>query len=145
MNRKLLFVVSGLLLLFSVSDLRAQGVSYAYDASGNRVSREVVLSQAKSLEEGDMSSVAEVFQTLQVHVRADGSSGRVEITITGVGGEDISSASAIAFAAGGTRIASVAFASDGMAYIDLSTRPAGVYLIRVRCGRYDQTWRIVKK
>ena len=126
MNRKLFYIVSGLLVLFRVSGLSAQGVNYAYDASGNRASREVVLSQAKSLEEGDMSSVAEVFQTLQVHVRADGLSGHVEII-------------------GGNRIASAVFASDGMACVDLSTRPAGVYLIRVRCGRYDQTWRIVKK
>lgn len=134
-----------LLVFFTVADLRAQSVSYAYDASGNRVSREVVLSQAKPLTESDVSSVAEVFQTLQVHVCADGSSGRVEITIIGADGEELSSASATAFTTGGHRIVSAAFASDGIAYIDLNTRPAGVYLIRVRCGRYDQTWRIVKK
>lgn len=145
MNRELSFIVLSLLVFFTVADLRAQSVSYAYDASGNRVSREVVLSQAKPLTESDVSSVAEVFQTLQVQVRADGSSGRVEITIIGADGEELSSASATAFTTGGHRIVSAAFASDGIAYIDLNTRPAGVYLIRVRCGRYDQTWRIVKK
>ncbi len=145
MNRELSFIVLSLLVFFTVADLRAQSVSYAYDASGNRVSREVVLSQAKPLTESDVSSVAEVFQTLQVHVSADGSSGRVEITIIGADGEELSSASATAFTTGGHRIVSAAFASDGIAYIDLNTRPAGVYLIRVRCGRYDQTWRIVKK
>ena len=145
MNRELSFIVLSLLVFFTVADLRAQSVSYAYDASGNRVSREVVLSQAKPLTESDVSSVAEVFQTLQVHVSADGSSGRVEITIIGADGEELSSASATAFTTGGHCIVSAAFASDGIAYIDLNTRPAGVYLIRVRCGRYDQTWRIVKK
>ena len=145
MNRELSFIVLSLLVFFTVADLRAQSVSYAYDASGNRVSREVVLSQAKPLTESDVSSVAEVFQTLHVHVSADGSSGRVEITIIGADGEELSSASATAFTTGGHRIVSAAFASDGIAYIDLNTRPAGVYLIRVRCGRYDQTWRIVKK
>lgn len=61
MNRELSFIVLSLLVFFTVADLRAQSVSYAYDASGNRVSREVVLSQAKPLTESDVSSVAEVF------------------------------------------------------------------------------------
>ncbi len=144
MGVKKIFLLA-LLLLSGFAGLRAQSISYAYDASGNRVTRAVVLSQAKAMVEDTETAVNEVWQDMQVTVSGNPSLGHVDVAISGANAADLSKAVVSVFTLSGQVLQSASFSSSGHAVADFSRQPAGVYALRIRCGRYDNTWRITKK
>lgn len=121
----------------------AQTVSYAYDASGNRISRTIVLSQRNNAPHHQQpTEISEVFDDVTVSVSPNPTDGivRVKITRSNTPVEGTISV----YTQSGAPVQTVSVLSDGTT-VDLGNQPSGIYLLRIECNDYKNTWKIIKK
>ncbi len=126
-----------------MSSLNAQTISYAYDASGNRISRTIVLSQRNNAPSRQHpTAISEVFGGISVTVSPNPTDGIVRVKII----QDNTSfeGTISVYTQSGAHIQTVPVLSDGNT-VDLGNQPNGIYLLRIDCTNYKNTWKIIKK
>lgn len=119
-------------------------IAFAYDASGNRIKRELVITQ-KKVAPGNHAEVNENFYDSigekSVTLTSDGS-GIVQITISDFNGDDIGHVSV--YSISGINIIDLGITESHLC-IDLSSSPKGVYILSVIINENQTTWKIRKK
>lgn len=119
-------------------------VSFAYDAAGNRVKREIILSRSMlSPDTPDENPENTFFDTVgQRTVKLTGiSPNTVKIEILGY--EPSDDAFAEVYTLGGVMLISQPV-RDAVAEIDISAEPAGTYILKVSVNGQQTTWKIAK-
>lgn len=119
-------------------------VSFAYDAAGNRVKREIILSRSMpSPDTPDENPENTFFDTVdQRTVKLTGiSPNTVKIEILGYESSD--DAFAEVYTLGGVMLISQPV-RDAVAEIDISAEPAGTYILKVSVNGQQTTWKIAK-
>lgn len=119
-------------------------VSFAYDAAGNRVKREIILSRSMpSPNTPDENQENTFFDTLgRRTVKLTGISPNI-VKIEILGYEPADDAFAEVYSLGGVRLISQPV-KDAMAEIDVSAEPAGTYILNVSVNGQRTTWKIAK-
>ncbi len=138
MNKYAFFV---LLMMFSnISLVKAQSISYSYDAGGNRISRSITVSQIrrKPTTKEEETAIAEALYE-EVKVRVDSNGGSVVVEIAGLKSTDKCSASL--FSLSGQLLRSLAVVS-GRTVFDLNHYPDGVYIIHVTLNGKTDSWKV---
>ena len=112
-------------------------VSYSYDASGNRVKREIVLAKSQSTPR-EYSEVAADY-AIRIKASEDGNAVHVtsqelkdkdcQINVCTVNGKHVCTASL----------------RDGMATIDMSSQKSGVYVMNISVDGTCHSWKIMKR
>ena len=130
----------GILLSTIFCSSSGQNVSYAYDAAGNRVKREIVL-QTMAAEEFTNESYSEMLNDRDIRIYPNPTEGQLTVEITGDGAcrfdiYNISGQQVLTTNSGPGRVA-----------LDISSQPKGLYILRVTTenGGDSSTWKIVKK
>ena len=112
-------------------------VSYSYDASGNRVKREIVLEKSQPVPQ-EYSEVAADY-AIRITTSEGGNAVHVasqelkdndcQINVCTVNGEHVCTASL----------------RDGMATIDMSRQKSGVYVMNITVSGICHSWKIMKR
>lgn len=140
--------IYGLYLIFLLSlsfvAYAQRPVSFAYDAAGNRVKREIILSRSMpSPDTPDENPENTFFDTLgRRTVKLTGISPNI-VKIEILGYEPADDAFAEVYSLGGVRLISQPV-KDAVAEIDISAEPAGTYILNVSVNGQRTTWKIAK-
>ncbi len=134
-----------LLLVLGNTPMNMTGkITFAYDASGNRIKRELVITQ-KNIAPGNHAEVNENFYDSigekSVTLTSDGS-GIVQISINNFNRDDIGHVSV--YSLSGINIMDMGITESHIS-IDLSSSPKGVYILSVTINESQTTWKIRKK
>lgn len=129
-------------LLFSLLSslgLNAQTkITFAYDEAGNRVKREIVLTQAQSKQALRAASYSDLVANHQVQI-SKSSSGNVKVAVPdGSADFDVS-----VYNVSGQCL----FSHNkvhGSVDVDLSRYPNGIYVLAITLGEEKTTWKIMK-
>lgn len=140
MRINLLFLFFMPLLSFGQSK-----VTYYYDASGNRIQRVIVLQkqQTKRLSSrASNDSFTDTFGERKVQITPNYSEGILRVSVTKFKSDDCCDLAV--YTSGGELIAQKKDVSSA-AEFNLSTRPNGIYLLKVIFNGESTTWKIIKK
>lgn len=131
----------GILLSTIFCSSSGQNVSYAYDAAGNRVKREIVLQTRAAEDKSTNESYSEMLEDRGIRIYPNPTEGQLTVEITGDGAcrfdiYNISGQQVLTTNSGPGRVA-----------LDISSQPKGLYILRVTTenGGDSSTWKIVKK
>lgn len=135
-----------LLLWFVVLRLDAQAVSYNYDFSGNRISRQVITlsspSQGARSQPADSVTVVATIGERRVSVYPNPTKGTLGVDITGGDAEE--SIRLLLFNGQGILLYTAA-AAQGMNVVEMSAYPKGWYVLRVQAANTRQELKIIKE
>ena len=125
---------------------KAQNVSYTYDAAGNRIKREIVMSRqqspTRSAKTEEQESFSEMLAQKQIKIHPNPTSGLLKVEVLGLEPDDVCQLRL--FTASGQQIINRE-ATSSTTSLDISSRPNGVYLLRISIGKDETTWKIIKK
>jgi YD repeat-containing protein len=140
------------MLIFTTSGI-SQTINFAYDAAGNRVSRTINLGNTKSSAIGNESEqfafeqsedfFTEVLAEKEIKIYPNPTRGQLRVDILGY--EQLNNNSSIqVFSSGG----SLVYRTNSLSQsnnINLSSKPAGLYLMQIVIGEEKSTWKIIKQ
>lgn len=134
-----------LFILMAYAPMNMMGkIAFAYDAAGNRIKRELVITQ-KNMAPGKTAGVYENYYDSigekSVTLISDGS-GIVQISINVFNEND--TGHAYVYSLGGLNVLDREIIGS-LTSIDLSSSPKGVYILTVRINENQTTWKITKK
>lgn len=137
-------------LLFLFSSLVSMGqskIAYVYDAAGNRVKREIVMQAPKAKgEQRSFESEEQMFSDMlydySVNIYPNPTEGTLKISILGL--KDTDKCLLEVYTMQGAQIISERIKTDNIG-INISSRPAGIYLLRIIINDKSTTWKIIKK
>lgn len=132
-----------LMLLSSLSVNAQRGMTYSYDAAGNRVSRvlELATSGAKSRQATQSQSFFDEIDGKQVRIYSNSSMGHVLVEMLGKGDSPMTLS---VYNTSGMQIFSQSQQEERLD-VDLSQQPAGIYILTIEVNNEKQSWKIVKK
>ena len=126
----------------------AQGrIRYSYDASGNRIKREIVMSVPKAMaKEQNFSQEDQNFSDMlrdhSIKIYPNPTKGALRICISGLKGTD--KCSLEVYTTLGVQILTKKVEADNID-INISNQPNGVYLLQITINGQSTTWKIVKQ
>lgn len=135
-----------IILLTLTSHCFSQGnVRFTYDASGNRISRTIVLSSKRSIRKSE-SSTANVFTELlserKITIAPNPTNGYLKVIISGI--TDVDDCSLSIYSAGGQLISDNQDVRESTE-LDLSNHPNGYYVLKIKINDEISSWKIIKK
>ena len=136
-----------ILLLTTVpSMVKAQNVGYTYDDAGNRIKREIVMNRQQAPKKNTGADKEESYSDMlaqkQIKIHPNPTSGLLKIEVIGINADD--QCQLRLFNASGQQIISQQ-ATSTTTSLDISSRPNGIYLLRISMGEEETTWKIIKK
>ena len=126
-------------LFIFTSSVRAQSVSFTYDAAGNRISRSITVNRVRERITMDMEETAAEMREERVRLIVDSSSDILTIDVTGYHVEDKGSVSL--FSLSGYHVRTIPVRS-ARTQTDLSGLASGVYVVRVILNGKADTWKV---
>ena len=142
--KKIKIIILSLLLTCLYPLLHAQDkVKYAYDAAGNRISRTIVLApRSAPIEEKQPTVHTEVFSDIQLKIYPNPTDGILKVEISNL--PEGQKAEIWIYAMSGQLITSLKDVSS-TASINISSQPAGIYVMNIVAGKHRTEWKIIKK
>lgn len=139
----LLFYLALLPVVSSAQDR----IGYSYDASGNRVKREIVMPVPKAMAKrqnfsSDNQSFSDMLRDHSIKIYPNPTKGALRICISGLKGTD--KCSLEVYTTLGVQILAKKIETDNID-INISNQPNGVYLLQITINGKSTTWKIVKK
>lgn len=124
----------------------AQRIGYSYDASGNRIKREIVMPRHPAMAKQRKTiqvppSFSDNLQEHLIKISPNPTDGVLQISITGLKADDKCSLGL--YTTQGTQILRKIVKADCME-INISKHPKGVYLLQVTINSHSTTWKIIK-
>ena len=131
-----------LFLAFSCGVVAQRKVSFGYDASGNRISRTLLLTRSAE-EVGDTETYhEEIADAYDVRIFPGSDGKRVRVMVSAIAGGKVQGTISV-YTSGGVLVAVQEVGSSGND-IDLGNCPDGAYLLDITVGKQSTTWKIVK-
>ena len=136
-----------ILLLMSICPmLQSQDkVTYGYDAAGNRISRTIIFSPRSApipVEEEQPAVYFERLSDIQLKIYPNPTTGLLTVEISNL--PEGETATIRLYAMSGQLISTFNNISHTV-NIDISSQPAGIYLMNIVAGEYRTEWKIIKK
>lgn len=146
MNMRKFHILFYLTLLPTVSFAQDR-IGYSYDASGNRVKREIVMPVPKAMAKqqnfsSDNQSFSDMLRDHSIKIYPNPMKGALKICISGLKGTD--KCSLEVYTTLGMQILAKKVESDNID-INISNQPNGVYLLQIVINGRSTTWKIVKQ
>lgn len=135
---KIIAILFFILLSFSG---HAQRIGYSYDATGNMVKREIILSRALPIESRAIA-YSEMLSSKEVKIYPNPTDGRLKVEIAGLSDEDRCSLGV--FSVSGICIVKVSDARISTD-LDISAHPNGIYILNVNINGSESSWKIIKR
>ncbi|MCL1942161.1 MAG: T9SS type A sorting domain-containing protein [Candidatus Azobacteroides sp.] len=142
-------IIRGLILLVVTTSggaLYAQNtIQYGYDASGNRTSRTILLPSAPKSqvpEQQNMPAYTDLFAGLNISIYPNPTKGQLTVQIDGLQPEQ--TVDILVYSLSGSLLlkkTKVGAVTD----IDIGSRPAGTYVMKIVSGENTTEWKIIKE
>lgn len=134
-----------LTLLPVVSSAQSR-IGYSYDASGNRIKREIVMPASKAMAKQQNfspkeQSFSDMLHDHSIKIYPNPTEGALKICISGLKSTDKCSLGA--YTLQGTQILTKDVKADNID-INIGNQPTGTYLLRITINN-STTWKIIKK
>ncbi len=126
----------------------AQGrIRYSYDASGNRIKREIVMSVPKAMaKEQNFSQEDQNFSDMlrdhSIKIYPNPTEGVLKICISGL--KETDKCLLEVYTLQGAQILTEIVKTDNID-INISDQPTGIYLLKITINNNSTTWKIIKK
>ena len=114
-------------------------IGYSYDAAGNRVKRELVLSRSQSQEAKRSVAYSDVLVDHQIQIVPNSKSGKVKVAAL----DGKLQFSVMVYNVSGQNVQTLKDVR-GQAEVDLSNNPNGIYVLVLEVGQEKTTWKIMK-
>lgn len=114
-------------------------IGYNYDAAGNRVKRELVLSRSQSQESKRSVAYSDVLGDHQIQIVPNSKSGKVKVAAL----DGKLQFSVMVYNVSGQNVQTLKDVR-GQAEVDLSNNPNGIYVLVLEVGQEKTTWKIMK-
>lgn len=114
-------------------------IGYSYDAAGNRVKRELVLSRSQSQEAKRSVAYSDVLVDHQIQIVPNSKSGKVKVAVL----DGKLQFSVMVYNVSGQNVQTLKDVR-GQAEVDLSNEPNGIYVLVLEVGQEKTTWKIMK-
>ena len=114
-------------------------VNYTYDAAGNRIKREIVLSRSM---ENTEKPLTETLSSKSISIYPNPTAGLLKISISGW--ETTDKCKFTIFSLKGALIQEIQVSSS-VTEIDLSDESDGMYLLNIELNESKSAWKIIKK
>lgn len=137
--KNLLFAVCMLVLPICMS---AQKIAYAYDPSGNRIERVIVLSKMSKTEKS-INFYTEEIEERTVKYYPDASGGQITVEISSIEGMQNGTITVHSFPNGSLVLNKKITSTKEQ--LDMSNQSNGIYILRVNIDGEISTWKIMKK
>lgn len=146
MNGKRISLLS-CLVLWAVLSFAQSRIGFAYDAAGNRVKREIVLAVPQMMaNQGAFAvgnrSFTDTMQGHSIKILSNAVEEILKISISGLQSTDRCSLAVCTYQ--GIVLLMEKIRGEVIT-INISSQPAGVYLLRITLNNHTTTWKIVKK
>lgn len=146
------FSIKFLVLLFStiisvnLLTRATETIHYVYDASGNRIEREILLGLTKSATVKDTDTVAQPTYTdaigdLNIHIYPNPTQGLLNVKMNNL--PENQSAQIQVLDINGRLVYDKA--TEGTTSVDLSAQPTGTYILRFIFNGQTSTWKVLKQ
>ena len=131
-----------MLLLQNVTAV-SQYIHYGYDAAGNRIKREIVLSANKNSRKNPQKAfMSESLSDKIIKIYPNPTKGILKIEITEWSETDIGTITLIS--ANGSKLMSTPLI-DGLTTIDITQNAPVIYLLHLNLNERTTTWKIIKE
>lgn len=122
----------------------SQYVSFGYDAAGNRIKREIILeTHNNDLKKAPKKAfVSETLSDKTIKIYPNPTKGILKIEI--VGWTETDTGSVAMFNAGGTRLLSTPLTESTLT-LDITGYTSGLYLMHIKLGENETTWKIIRE
>ena len=122
-------------------------IGYSYDAAGNRVKREIVMSVPKAMTRqqnfaSENKSFSDMISDHSIKIYPNPTEGNLRISIPGLKDTDVCFLDV--YTIQGMRILTENVTTDNTD-INISNQSAGVYLLKITINNTSTTWKIIKK
>ncbi len=129
-----------------ISFLPAQEITFAYDASGNRISREIVfqapiINQTIDSTQINETPFYEYFKDAIVTLYPNPTAGKLKVEIKAENQNEIKNISVFDQVG---RLVYSSPSSENIIYIDLTNESKGNYVLKITLGNIERVWKIVK-
>lgn len=134
--------------LFPLASFAQSKIGYIYDEAGNRLRREIVVQAVRESEAGrqtfgsEKQTSSDMRQGHSIKIYPNPSEGKLMISVSGL--KDSDKTSYGIYTAQGAQITAGNTDADNF-NIDISSRPAGVYLLKIVINDNPTTWKIIKR
>ena len=141
-----LFLMAGIMLAPLIGWTQSAEVHFTYDACGNRILKSLQLKKTeengKFIEDRNafLDAATDYMQETEVGLYPNPTNGRFTVTLSG---NTCSTLEALLTTETGVVIGRHRF-SDSQYEFDLSTQPAGIYILKLVLDNKTRTWKIVK-
>lgn len=131
------FLLSG-----SLSVQAQTKIGFSYDAAGNRVKREVMMSQAQSQSKGYSAFYSDMVADRQIKISPNPTKGNLRVEV--LNANDPISGEIVVYSSVGAKVASSPIVNN-VSNIDISTNANGVYILQVNIKDSSTSWKIIKE
>ncbi|MDE6741846.1 MAG: T9SS type A sorting domain-containing protein [Muribaculaceae bacterium] len=133
----------GLLISF---DGFSQKISFSYDYAGNRIKKEIILSQQRISSPQEMETstqpVTDMLADKSIRIHPNPTKGMVKIKIDNLDSDD--EGVVYVYSLSGQFITSSQISSS-LIDMDLSNRPNGIYILSIQLNGTTSTWKVIKQ
>lgn len=143
--KTLIKLVALFTFLFANSQLNAQTVYFEYDQAGNRISgKTILMARAEVAEEEEEATTGftEVIDEMTIKIYPNPTEGLIRVDFNNQPENEL--AKIILYDLSGKKITSKEGIS-GNAELDITTQPAGIYIMKIFVGNAQSEWKIIKK
>lgn len=135
------------LISFPLVSLAQNKIGYSYDAAGNRIKREIVMSNPKTMvrkrpADNQDKTYSDRLNGHSVQIQSNPTQGTLRINI--LGKEDTDRCKLEIYSMKGIQIMKNEMKGDIMD-VDISNQPAGVYILKITINGNSTTWKIIKE
>lgn len=118
-------------------------IHYTYDATGNLISREIILSTTKSfLETNPTPFFTDQIAERIIKIYPNPTKGQLVVEVSGI--QDIKTGNLIVYNMQGQTILNKKI-SESQTYLDISSHPNGIYILHINIDGKKSSWRIIKE
>jgi len=146
MKTRFLFLIIITIGVLCCRQAQAQGVSYGYDASGNRISRVITIPPLKAPKAAppvEEKVYSEVLKDFSVKIYPNPTKGELTVEIGQL--PEGKTASLWLYGLQGKLILQRTGLHDGSEHLNISHHPTGVYLMKIATQDSSTEWKIIKK
>lgn len=138
------FILFALALILNIGAAFPQHIAFGYDAAGNRIKREIVISHnSNSLRKAPQKAfVTEMLSDKTIKIYPNPTKGVLKIEI--VGWSEADNGTITIFNTNGAKLMLTSFTEPSVT-IDLTGYTPGIYLMLITIGDKDTTWKIIKE
>ena len=128
------------LVIYYLSLSAQNKITYAYDAVGNRVKREITFEQSQ--DKSQVATYSDMLDEKKIKIYPNPTEGELRVEVLDEIGEN--EGTVMVYGSNGALVSSAQMTGNS-AQLDISSCPNGLYIMHIKIGDFVLSWKIIKK